>query len=227
MNKYLILRLHGAMQAWGTHTYEDYRPSAVFPTRSGIVGLLGACLGIERDDIKAKEELNTSFNLTVRSESRDLELGKQKRTISMQRITDYHTILEARKVNGTTRKDAILSSREYLCDASFTLALLFHENSSFGLEVVTAALAKPHFTPVLGRRSCPLHRPLFEAILEAENALEALEKVPPGKGIIYSETELPGGVPLRMRDVPMPSAVRQFAARNVYILGEEERHAVS
>ena len=227
MQNFLILKLHGGMQAWGTHTYEDFRPSSVFPTRSGIVGLLGACLGIDRDDIKLREELNASFNLTVRAENRDLTQGNQKRIINMQRITDYHTVLDARKVDGNARKDAILSSREYLCDASFTVVLTFHENSSYSLEIIVKALSKPHYTPVLGRRSCPLHRPLFETVLEAEDVLDALEKTPPGKGVVYSETRLPGSVPLRMRDVPMPTAVRQFATRDVYILGEEDYYAVS
>ena len=47
MPRYLILRLDGPMQAWGTHTFEDFRPSNLFPTRSGLLGLLGACLGID------------------------------------------------------------------------------------------------------------------------------------------------------------------------------------
>lgn len=218
MQNFLILKIQGGMQAWGTHTYEDYRPSSIFPTRSGIVGLLSACLGIDRDDIKARENLNASFSLTVRADNRQY---------NMQRITDYHTVLDARKVDGSARKDAILSSREYLCDASFTVAFTFHENSPYSLDVIMKALSRPHYTPVLGRRSCPLHRPLFEAVVEAKDVLAALEKIQPGKGIIYSETKLPGSAPLRVRDVPMPSSVRQFATRNVYILGEEDHYAVS
>ena len=50
MSRYLILRLDGPMQAWGSHTFEDFRPSNLFPTRSGLLGLLGACLGIDRGD---------------------------------------------------------------------------------------------------------------------------------------------------------------------------------
>lgn len=218
MEKYLILKLQGGMQAWGTHTFEDYRPSSVFPTRSGIVGLLGACLGIDRDDIEAREKLNAGFSLTVRAD---------KRRYRMQRITDYHTVLEARKVDGSPRKDAILSPREYLCDASFTVALAFRPGSHYNLEQIKKSLVKPYFTPALGRKSCPLYRPLFEMVVEATDVVSALEKVPPGKGILYSETKLTGSAPLRMRDVPIPTLVRQFATREVYILGEEEFYAVS
>ena len=215
MQQFLMLKLHGAMQSWGTHTYEDYRPTSIFPTRSGVVGLLGACLGIDRDDIEARNYLNASFMLTVRTDSRDY---------SLQRITDYHTVREARKVDGAARKDAILSNREYLCDAGFTVALSFFENARYGMDKIKQAVSTPHFTPFLGRRSCPLHRPLFEAVIEAEDVLDALQMIEPKQGIIYSEAKLPGSSSMRMRDVPMPTKARQFATRDVYILSEENYH---
>lgn len=48
MNEYMILNLRGVLQSWGGHTFEDYRPSNLFPTRSGLIGLLAACLGIDK-----------------------------------------------------------------------------------------------------------------------------------------------------------------------------------
>lgn len=66
MPRYLILRLDGPMQAWGTHTFEDFRPSSHFPTRSGLLGLLGACLGIDRRDHAGQEGLAASVEFTVR-----------------------------------------------------------------------------------------------------------------------------------------------------------------
>lgn len=66
MPNYLILRLDGPMQAWGTHTFEDYRPCNSFPTRSGLLGLLGACLGIDRRDTSALNRLADSVEFTVR-----------------------------------------------------------------------------------------------------------------------------------------------------------------
>lgn len=41
MRSYLILRLAGPMQAWGQPTFEGTRPTGRFPTRSGLLGLLG------------------------------------------------------------------------------------------------------------------------------------------------------------------------------------------
>ena len=48
MPRYLILKLQGPMQAWGPILFEDFRPSHLFPTRSALLGLIGACLGIDR-----------------------------------------------------------------------------------------------------------------------------------------------------------------------------------
>lgn len=215
MATYLILKLQGAMQAWGTHTYEDYRPTNIFPTRSGIVGMLGACLGIEREDVQAKQTLSRNLVMAVRAD----ELPG----LTPQIITDYHTILEARKVDGRPRKDAILSSREYLCDAVYTIALTI-VNSETGLSELTQAVKKPYFTPVLGRKSCPLYRPLYEADIEAESLFSALAKVSPHLGTVYSEEPMAGASVVEIRDVPLPSQVREFGKRKVYVLGQGGKH---
>lgn len=210
MKTYLILKLQGAMQAWGGHTYEDLRPSHLFPTRSGIVGLLAGCLGIDREDVHKKEALSKSFILTVRAD---------KNKYSSVRITDYHTVLAARKVDGNPRKDAIQSYREYICDALYTVALEFLQAAEFSLEEVVNHLKQPIYTPVLGRRSCPLQRPIFEKTVSAVDALDALSHTEPFAGTIYSEESIHGGNPMQIRDVPMPTPVRQFATRTIYIHG--------
>ncbi len=157
--KYLILKLQGGMQAWGTHTYEDYRPTNLFPTRSGLVGLLGACLGIERQDIKSRQCLNEGVLMAVRADEQQWR---------PQIITDYHTILEARKVNGKARDNAILSSREYICDAQFTVAISL-SNCEIKFGELVEAVRYPFYTPVLGRKSCPLYRPLYETEVTADS----------------------------------------------------------
>jgi len=224
MQDFLIIKLQGAMQAWGGHTFEDYRPSHIFPTRSAVVGLLGACLGIDRADIQGIADLNASFELTVRGDQRKVQTEQfgqiKKKTLTMQKMTDFHTVLDARKVDGAPRKDAIISHREYLCDAEFSLALGFRNNAVFSLEKVKDAIQKPHYTPSLGRRSCPIQRPLFETIVAAENAQQALTQIEPKQGTLYSEQKLQGSASMQIRDVPIEDPVRQFATRTIYILGD-------
>lgn len=45
----LLLRLAGPLQSWGTHSKYLWRDTARFPTRSGVVGMLAAGLGRERE----------------------------------------------------------------------------------------------------------------------------------------------------------------------------------
>ncbi|CAG0956608.1 CRISPR system Cascade subunit CasD [Methanosarcinales archaeon] len=224
MQDFLIIKLQGAMQAWGGHTFEDYRPSHIFPTRSAVVGLLGACLGIDRADIKGRADLNASFEMTVRADRRKVhkeQFGQIKEKIlTMQKMTDFHTILDARRVDGSQREDAIISHREYLCDAEFSVALGFRNNAVFNLEKVKAAIQKPHYTPSLGRRSCPIQSPLFKTIISAESAQEALAQIEPMQGTLYSEQKLQGSVPIRIRDIPIEDLIRQFSTRTLYILGD-------
>ena len=228
MQDYLIIKLQGAMQAWGGHTYEDYRPSLIFPTRSAIVGLLGACLGIEREDIQSLKALNESFQLTVRANKRKIvqrESSEDKPPVSMQKITDFHTVQQARKSDGKPRPEAIVSRREYLCDAEFTLALVFVKNAVFSLEQVKQSIQKPVYTPFLGRRSCPIQRPLYEAVVNEENAQVALSLIEPYHGTLYSEIKLDGSSPMMARDQPLfATKVRQFNNRRIYVLGSGGEH---
>ena len=221
MPEFLILKCQGALQAWGGHTYEDYRPSHIFPTRSAVVGLLGACLGITRQQQQQLKKLSDSFELTVLANPRYVEQrhfsGERKaRKMTLQKITDYHTVLDARRADGGKRDDAIVSRREYLCDAEFTLALAFKDSADYDLATVVSAIKKPKYTPYLGRRSCPLQRPLYEAIVTADSVQHALEN---SAGTIYSETPLNNSHTLQIRDLPLFGETRRFVTRPVYVLG--------
>ena len=223
MPRYLILRLDGPMQAWGTHTFEDLRPSNLFPTRSGLLGLLGACLGIDRGDHGGLEQLAQSVEFTVRADRAvrrpDVEQLISKAAV---KLPDYHTILDARKVDGSTNKNAVESRREYLFDAAFTVAIGEKQNAPVTLTAIADALLRPCFTPVLGRRSCPISRPLLDGPpVEASDAKAALVTALPVGGLIYAEGDLISTQPLRIRDVPMYGRHRQFGTRQVYLHKED------
>lgn len=223
MSRYLILRLDGPMQAWGSHTFEDFRPSNLFPTRSGLLGLLGACLGIDRGDHAGLDQLAQSVEFTVRAD-RSVRRPDVEQLISKAavKLPDYHTILDARKVDGSTNKNAVESRREYLFDAAFTVAIGEKQNAPVTLTAIADALLRPRFTPVLGRRSCPITRPLLDGTpIEASDAKAALASALPVGGLIYAEGDLISTQPLRIRDVPMHGRHRQFGTRQVYVHKEE------
>ena len=222
MPRYLVLRLDGPMQAWGTHTFEDFRPSNLFPTRSGLLGLLGACLGIDRRDHARLEQLDASVEFTVRADRAVLRPHNEKLTPkSAVKLPDFHTVLAARKVDGSANKNAVMSRREYLFDAAFTVAIGAKPAAPVTLDAIAEALRCPCYTPVLGRRSCPITRPLLDgAPVEASDAKAALASALPVGGLIYAEGNLESKQPLRIRDVPMRGRSRQFGTRQVYVLKE-------
>ena len=218
MRDHLILKLQGVMQAWGEHTFEGLRPSTNFPTRSAMVGLLAACLGIDRDDRQKQQALADSFLYAVRQD----ETGR-----NVIKMSDYHTVKDAREdYIGLKSHDTIVTQREYLLDAAFTAAIWNTDEAAYSLDQLQEAICQPHFTPFLGRRSCPITRPLFENRIQAVHANEALKLVEPGTGIIYSEEDLPDAASInkhryRVRDVPLSNQPRQFASRMVFVYGKE------
>lgn len=221
MPRFLILRLEGPMQAWGTHTYEDFRPSNLYPTRSGLLGLLAACLGIDRRDRQALSELAQSVEFSVRIDNRVVRPGlDQPRNKPSVKLPDYHTILEARRANRPPKPgETVQSWREYLFDAAFTVAVGEKPDAVYPLERLADALRRPCYTPTLGRRSCPPTRPLLDGDpVEASNALEALRQISGYGDLIYSEIEGDSkGLPVRLRDVPLDGRTRQFGTRIVYL----------
>lgn len=127
-------------------------------------------------------------------------------------------MLDARTVGGGVRKDPVVSRREYLADAVFTVAVGVHPQAGVTLDALTAAVRRPVFTPSLGRRSCPPSRPLFEAVVQGRSLVAALDAVAPHAGLIHTEEADADGLPqLRVRDVPVIARPRQFATREVYV----------
>lgn len=218
MPSFLILRLEGPMQAWGTHTFEDFRPSNLYPTRSGLLGLLAACLGLDRGDVTGQQQLAASVDFTVRVDSQLARPGKDQAVAKPGiKLPDYHTVIEARRVNRAPKQgETVQSWREYLFDAAFTVAIGSRSGASINLKQLAEALRRPCYTPTLGRRSCPPTRPLLAGQVEAASARDALALNEPNGGLIYCEMEK-SDQPVRIRDVPMHSDKRQFVTRLVYL----------
>jgi CRISPR system Cascade subunit CasD len=227
MPDFLILKLEGVMQAWGGHTFEDLRPSHDFPTRSGLVGLLAACLGLNRQDREEQARLSQSVRFAMRVDHKQLEweeYGQKRRKILQPiKMTDYHTIREARRANRQPKEGQTVQSwREYLYDTAFTVAIGQTESASITLERLCEAVQRPVFTPFLGRRACPLTRPLLHGVVQADSLFSALAQVNPQGGRIYSEEDA-GNLPkMLIRDVPLWREHRQFATRQVYIRASEK-----
>lgn len=177
MSEFLMLRLYGPMASWGDIAVGEQRLSQGHPSKSAVIGLLAAALGIKRKEESRQLELANGYQMAVRVDS------------SGALLRDYHTVQVPPPDRGRryyTRKDemsvpkhtmnTILSQRDYRVDAHYTVAL-YSDNPPYSLNELATALKSPHYTLYLGRKSCPLASPLSPKIVEAEHLKAAFDQV--------------------------------------------------
>lgn len=167
----LVFQLHAPLSSWGEVAVGEYRPSAEYPSQSAIHGLLGAALGIDRNDEATQTAVRTGYRLAVGV----LSQGRLLR--------DYHTAqvpgrADLKRRPHATRRDelalpkrdlnTILSSRDYRQDAATLVAVQTMANASYTLMQLAEALKMPKFVLYLGRKSCPVAVPLHPCVLDAE-----------------------------------------------------------
>jgi CRISPR system Cascade subunit CasD len=167
----LIFQLQAALSSWGEVAVGEYRPSTEYPSQSAIHGLLGAALGINRDDDEAQAAMRDGYRLAVGV----LSQGRLLR--------DYHTAQvpsrsDLKKRPHATRRDelslpktdlnTILSSRDYRQDAAALVAVQALADAPYSLQQLSEALKKPKFALYLGRKACPLDEPLHPCVINAD-----------------------------------------------------------
>lgn len=191
MPAFLCFRLHGPLASWGDVAVGERRPTSPHLSRSAILGLLAAALGIRRDDVEAWTELERSLGFASRTDARG------------ELLLDFHTAQgpeekllraganAARKAGvpwhrPATRRaelafashalDTLLSARQYRVDALWTAALWLRPGPGprWALTDMAQALRSPCFVPYLGRKSCPLDLPLEPQIIEAQDPVAAM-----------------------------------------------------
>lgn len=171
----LALRLQGPMQSWGFNSQFNRRDTALFPTKSALVGLCCAAMGLDRGSEKEKTEL-LSFAETKLS-CIAIQCKQKNKVVTVKRIQDYHTVQNTRDAKGGIRNDAVLTYRQYLNDAGF-IALL--EGGKEFLGRVAESLKNPVWGIWLGRKACIPSVPVFAGLFT--NQAEALSKIPEFEG---------------------------------------------
>jgi CRISPR system Cascade subunit CasD len=153
----LLLQLEGPMQSWGYRSRFDYRDTALEPTRSGVIGLICAAMGIAREDEKAILRFEP-IRMGVRVDEPTYWRTCFSRAVYQgpRPERDYHTALDVIKADGKGT-DTVLSYRDYLADASFTVGLQSEDLQL--LQDIADALQSPKWPLFLGRKAFPLAVP--------------------------------------------------------------------
>lgn len=166
------------MASWGDIAVGEDRHSADHPSKSALIGMIGAGLGIHRD----QEEVHPLLARSIGMASLIISAGIP--------VEDFHTIQTPpqSELNKAayfhTRKDelsigahalyTVISRREYRCDTFLGVCLWERDiNGPFRLEEIAQALNSPVFFLYLGRKSCPPSLPLSALVVEASSILDA------------------------------------------------------
>jgi CRISPR system Cascade subunit CasD len=158
----LALLLDAPMQAWGHTSRFERRTTALHPTRSGVLGLLAAALGIDK---YAPDESTQLARLTpLRITTISLPRHDRRGELPIVRLEDYHTVGPRegiRRASGKVDKDATVQTyRHYLLDARFGVLL---EGPTALLAEIGAALRDPCWGVWFGRKCCLPATPLLAA----------------------------------------------------------------
>jgi len=157
----LALLLDGPMQSWGHVSRFERRTTALHPTRSGVIGLIAAALGINKHGPDEAEQIArfASLNVTTVLLPHHDRSGAE---LPIRRLEDYHTVTGIRRASGKVDKDATAQTyRHYLLDARFGVLL---EGAEDLLEEIAAALRNPRWGVFLGRKCCLPANPLLITI---------------------------------------------------------------
>jgi CRISPR system Cascade subunit CasD len=161
MTASLALCLDAPMQSWGIRSRGIVRDTGTEPTKSGIVGLLAAALGIARDDDTAIAAL-AHLRLGIRVDREGI----------LER--DYQVTQHVPTTQGTAHR-TVVSERYYLADALF-LAVIEGENTL--ITRLAHALENPHWPLVLGRRAFVPTRPVLLGPATTKAAVDVLRGHP-------------------------------------------------
>ncbi len=249
MPHYLTFALIAPLASFGSIAVGERRSSWDRPARSAVLGLVGACLGLHRNDDEGQEALTTGYGIALLCHSPG------------SLLTDYHTTQVPSAARGrrfSTRSielaepnlNTILSRRDYRTGAWHLGAIYARETARWSLKDLAEAMRCPRFVPYLGRKSCPLGVPLGPSIDEATDVSAALlarhqagpEAALPGDGwrglrdvlaaprvestIVMDAAEMTQGDPRHRRtefrrDQPRSRRRWQFDLRKEAVLGAE------
>lgn len=235
MAEFLVFTLAARLAAMGDLAGHERRGTGLWPARSALSGLIGAALGIRRDDRDGQEALRR-----LRFAVAAYDTGTPLR--------DYHTVqtvpqkfkrpaTRAAALKAAKEADGLnttITLRDYRSGVLYTVAAW---NAAQPLGQIADALARPAFTLYFGRKSCPLSLPVAAELIEAEDPVQALaRRAPPeilarGHGTDAASRSIisdpwPGLEPARVEaryDDPLDRDLWHFGVREVHVLGENGR----
>ena len=177
--RYLALYLRAPLQSWGASSKFGDRGTIAAPTRSGLLGLIAAACGIDKND-EARDHIwladAAKLSLTILAFRRG------------DRMTDYHTVgarydkddpwqrrmIPTKAEDGKPKNYATETHRDYLMDSVFGAVI---SGDDALVDEMAEGLSDPVWGVWLGRKSCiptePILVGVFDSDATARKALDA------------------------------------------------------
>ena len=236
--KFLALYLRAPLQSWGAASKFGDRGTLDAPTRSGLLGMITAACGIDKnDEVRDRDWLARAASLSFAVFS--FRRGN--------RMTDYHTVgarynrddaWERRMIPTTADgkpRGTDLTHRDYLTDSVFGVVLSGDDGM---IAEIASGLADPVWGGWFGRKNCIPTEPILAGVFESDDAAKdairdrfcrSLER---GKGkvagsagesVVFSVVEVTADeAEESVLDVPVSFTRREFHARRVAHVMQED-----
>lgn len=196
MTDFLLLTLYSPLASWGDIALGELRGTWDRPSRSAVLGLVAAALGLERSDQGAHDALDQGYGVAVRLDRPGTAM------------VDYHTVqtvraAAVRRAPGRSRgellalgePETMLTQRAYREDALATAALWARADAPQPLADLAEALRRPRFVLYAGRKANPLGLPLHPELVAADSLAAAFAGRAAVAGLDW---------PLRLRSAGVP-----------------------
>lgn len=181
----LIVRFDAPLMSFGAPSVDQNRKVQSHPALSMITGLFGNALGLDHSESDRLSALQSSLRYASRQDREGTVIEDYQTTdLSQDHMSDdraWTTSGKPMSRTGSVATSTHVSTREYLADAVYTLAVGVEDPPEWATpDSLATALEKPARPLFIGRKSCPPAHPLLVDRLQPSSLLTAL-----------SETRLP------------------------------------
>lgn len=169
----LAIYIDSPLQAWGANSKYQYRETNSFPTKSAIIGIVAAAMGIDKHSPDESELIAPLATLKI-------TVVRIDKSSPVTRLTDFHTIgggydkkaSESEKMSIPRKATGapfgtVITRRTYLTDATFVAVL---EGGSETLDATKKALLNPTWGIWFGRKHCIPATPLTPSLGDSRQA---------------------------------------------------------
>ncbi|MBI2929451.1 MAG: type I-E CRISPR-associated protein Cas5/CasD [Verrucomicrobia bacterium] len=185
--QHLALLLDAPLQSWGFASRFQRRTTGMHPTKSAVLGLLAAALGVDKHAPGESAIIEALARLRFTAVTLPRLDASESDGRPIRRLEDYHTVKGTRRASGKIDDGTVQSYRHYLLDARFGVLLTAPPDWQLpdgrGCDALAERLRDPVWGVWFGRKCCIPAAPVFvggplPAFEEAWRALLRAARLP-------------------------------------------------